>query len=224
MRRIERAVIVVACVLVGVGFAQAKMKESKVVTPPSVAPAEVLAEASANAAAPTAEAMAAMQQLSSPSEGHKALEPLVGTWTYTAQWWMTPDAAPQMMTGTVVNGLIFGGRFLKQDFHGTVGDGQPPFEGLGLLGYDNIRKAYQSVWCDNMATGMMTSTGTFDAATSTLTEQGDVSCPITGEAHRPYRSALTVVDTDHHTYESYMRGPDGQEYRAMEILYTRSAS
>ena len=31
-------------------------------------------------------AMEAMQKLGSPSEAHKALEPFVGNWSYTAQW------------------------------------------------------------------------------------------------------------------------------------------
>ena len=75
-----------------------------------------------------------------------------------------------------------------------------------------------------MATGIMTGTGQFDAATNTMTEQGEMSCPMTGETNRLYRTVLSIMDADHHTYENYMRGPDGQEYRAMEILYTRSAS
>ncbi len=165
-------------------------------------------------------AMKAMQQLGSPSEGHKALEPFTGTWTYIAQWWMSPDAPPESMAGTATNSVIFGGRFLKQEIRGEA-QGQPPFEGLGFTGYDNIRKAYQSVWFDNMATGMMVGTGVFDAATKTLTDQGDFSCPLTGEAHRPFRTAWTVVDQDHTTYENYMRTPEGREFKAMEIHYTR---
>ena len=168
-------------------------------------------------------AMEALQQLGSPSEGHTALEPLAGAWSYTAQWWMSPDEPPQSMTGTAVNTLIFGGRFLKQEITGQPeGEGQPPFEGSGFTGYDNIRKEYQSVWCDNMMTGMMVSTGQFDAATLTLSEEGSFSCPITGETHRWYRTAWTVVDPDHTACESYSRTPEGREFKSMEIHYTRA--
>ena len=166
-------------------------------------------------------AMDAMQRLGSPSEGHTALEPLAGTWTYTAHWWMSPEAPPESMTGTATNSLIFGGRFLKQEIRGQA-EGQPPFEGIGFTGYDNIRNEYQTVWFDNMATGMMMGTGQFDAATKTLTDQGDFSCPLTGEAHRVFRTAWTVVDQDHTTYENYMRTPEGREFKAMEIHYTRA--
>ena len=167
-------------------------------------------------------AMEAMQRLGSPSEGHAALAPLAGSWTYTAQFWMKPGGEPQSMTGDAVNTLIFGGRFLKQEIGGEMQEGQPPFEGLGILGYDNIRKEYQTVWFDNMNTSIMQGKGAFDASTQTLTDQGDFSCPVTGEAHRWYRAAMKVVDPNHTTYESYTRTPEGQEFKSMEIHYTRA--
>ena len=165
-------------------------------------------------------AMEAMQRLGSPSEAHQALEPLAGSWTYTARWWMSPDAAPESMTGTATNTLVFGGRFLKEEVRGQT-EGQPPFEGIGFTGYDNIRKEYQSIWLDNMATGMMVGGGQFDAATKTLTDQGDFSCPLTMETHRPFRSVWRIIDQDHNVYENYMRTPDGREFKAMEINYSR---
>ena len=166
-------------------------------------------------------AMEKMQQLGGPSEGHKALGSLTGNWTYTAQWWMSPEAPPQSMTGVAINTLIFGGRFLKQEVRGQ-GEGQPPFEGMGFTGYDNIRKEYQSVWFDSMMTGMMVGAGQFDAATRTLTDQGDFSCPVTGESQRWFRTAWTVVDPNHTMYESYSRTPEGREFKSLEIHYTRT--
>ena len=167
-------------------------------------------------------AMEAMQKFGGPSAGHQVLEPLVGTWSCTAQFWMSPDEAPQSMTGTAVNTVIFGGRFLKQEVTGQpMEEGQPPFEGIGFTGYDNLRKEYQSVWFDNMVTGMMRGAGQFDAATKTLRDEGDFSCPVTGETHRWYRTAWTVVDPDHTTYESYSRSSSGREFKSMEIHHTR---
>ncbi|MDP3722788.1 MAG: DUF1579 domain-containing protein [Candidatus Omnitrophota bacterium] len=168
-------------------------------------------------------AMEAMRRLGSPSGGHQALEPLVGAWSYTAQWWMSPEGPAESMSGTAVNTLIFGGRFLQQAIRGeAMEEGQPPFEGLGFTGYDNLRKEYQTVWFDTMMTGMMRGTGQFDAAAKTLTDEGDFSCPVTGETHRWYRTAWTVVDPDHTTSESYSRTPEGREFKSMEIRYTRA--
>ena len=206
MRAAGRWVIVVSWVLALSGGV-AHAEQGKIAQPP-MDPAKQAA-------------MEAMQRLGSPSEGHTALEPLAGTWSYTAQWSMSPDAPPESMTGTAVNSLIFGGRFLKQEIRGQS-EGQPPFEGLGFTGYDNIRTEYQTVWFDNMNTSMMRGAGQFDAAARTLTDQGDFSCPITGEAHRWYRTAWTVVDQDHTTYESYSRTPEGREFKSLEIHYTRA--
>ena len=164
-------------------------------------------------------AMEAMQKLGSPSEGHQALESLAGDWTYTLEYWMAPDQAPDTMSGTVSGEMVYGGRFLKQEYAGES-HGQP-FEGTGLTGYDNIRNEYQGVWYDNMATGMMISTGQFDAASKTLTMKGDFSCPMTGNAHMPYRSVWKITGDNTSTYESYTAGSNGAEFKNMEIHYTR---
>ncbi len=198
--------LVVAC-MVSAGIGAARAAEEATGAQPAADPAMEAA-------------MAAMEQYGTPGEAHKALAPFVGEWTYTAQWWMAPDGPPQAMAGTATNTLLFGGRFLKQEIRGEA-EGQPPFEGLGYTGYDNLRKEYRSVWLDNMATGLMTTNGQFDAATSTLSDQGDFSCPLTGETHRKYRSVWKVVDPDHTTYETYMSTPEGQEFKSMAILYTR---
>jgi Protein of unknown function (DUF1579) len=94
-----------------------------------------------------------------------------------------------------------------------------PFEGMGIMGYDNEKKQYQSVWIDNMGTGIMTGSGNYDPNTKTLTDQGKFSCPAEGE--KSYRAVLKMKDNDNFTYEWYMAGPDGKEFRAMEIVYTR---
>lgn len=202
--RVRRMIVALWVLTMGISVAQAEEAKS---SQPAMDPAKEAA-------------MAAMQKYASPSEGHKALEPFVGTWTYTAMWQMSPDSPSESMKGSAINTLILGGRFLKQEIRGEAGD-HPPFEGVGFIGYDNLRREYQSVWFDNMASGIMMGTGGFDAATQTLTDQGEFSCPLTMETHRPFRSVWKVIDPDHNTYESYMRTPDGKEFRAMEIDYAR---
>ena len=205
MNRVVQSVVGLVCLVsVGLGVVQAEQTKAT----PAMSPEKEAA-------------MALWQKASSPSEGHKALEPFVGTWTYTAQWWVSPNTIPEAMTGTTTNSLIFGGRFLQQTFRGEA-QGYPPFDGLGLTGYDNIRQEYQSVWLDNMGTGLMTSTGQFDAATQTMTETGDFSCPMTGEAHRKFRAVWKTIDPTHNSYTSYSFTPDGTEFKSMEILYTKS--
>lgn len=165
------------------------------------------------------EMMAKWQQYAMPGEGHKALEPLVGKWDYTVSWWETPDAQPQTSTGTSETKWIMGGRFLEQTAQGTA-MGQE-FHGMGLMGYDNMQKEYTGVWIDNMGTGMMTSTGTYDAASKTFTEKGSFSCPQDEGGEKDFRGVTTLVSADKYTYEMYIKDKDDKESRMMEIVYTR---
>ncbi len=163
--------------------------------------------------------MEKMQAYATPNENHKALEPLAGSWTYTLSMWMSPGATPETSTGASESSWIMGGRFLEQKVSGTS-MGQP-FDGMGIIGYDNIKKTYQTLWLDNMGTGMMMGTSQFDVDKKVLSEQGHMTCPITN-GDRTYRTTATLKDADHYTYEMFMSDPDsGKEYKAMEIDYTK---
>lgn len=217
---------VVACFVLGsaAGAVEKGRATLSVVMPKQQVPAE----AQQQAAQPSPEAqkqamMETMQKFGSPSEGHKVFETLAGKWTYEGEWRMSPEAAPESMKGTVTNTLIFGGRFLKQEISGPpMAEGMPAFEGLGLTGYNNMRGEYQTVWLDNMGTGLMQGKGRFDAATSTLSDEGSFSCPMTGETHRWYRADWQIVDPNHTVYKSYSKAPDGNEFKSTEIRYARA--
>jgi len=164
------------------------------------------------------EMMAKWQEFATPGEGHKALESLVGTWDYTVTWWETPESQPQKSTGTSEVKWIMEGRFLEQTAKGTA-MGQE-FQGMGLMGYDNMKKEYTGVWIDNMGTGIMTSAGTYDPETKSFTEKGSFSCPQE-DGEKAFRGVTTIDGPDKYTYEMYASGKDGKEARMMEIVYTR---
>lgn len=165
--------------------------------------------------------MEKVQQLASPGEDHNVLKQLEGDWNYTMEMKMAPDAPAETMAGTSKNTLIYGGRFLKQEVKGKSAS-MPDFQGHGYIGYDNIRKQYQTVWLGNMNTGVYTGTGHYDPATKTLTESGEASCPMTEDPRMETRADLKIIDNDHMTYEAYSKDPNGNEYKHMEIQYTRS--
>lgn len=164
------------------------------------------------------EMMKAME-LMAPNEKHKVLEQFVGDWTYTGTFKMAHDAPAQDMTGTMKNTIVYDGRFLKQEIKGPWMDSK--FEGLGFTGYDNVREKYVTTWLDNMATGIMASSGDYDAATKTLNLKGKHSCAMSGEKNRYYRSEWTLLDDKNSVYKSYTLDPSGKEYMSMEIKYTR---
>lgn len=167
-----------------------------------------------------AESMAKWKEHALPGDAHKAMEPLTGNWDYVVSWWMTPDAEPQKSTGSSEVKWIMGGRFLEQTAKGTS-MGQE-FQGMGVMGYDNASKQYRGVWIDNMGTGIMTSTGSYDASTKTFEEKGSYTDPMEGE--KSFRGVTTIVDADKYTYEMYIPGADSKEFRVMEIVYTRQKS
>jgi hypothetical protein len=161
--------------------------------------------------------MAKWMAYSTPNENHKVLEQFVGNWDTTMKAWMPGSEAAQESTGTSSIEWILGGRFIQQKFSGTH-MGQP-FEGIGITGYDNQKQKYQSVWIDNMGTGMMNSTLNYDAATKTFAEEGSFSCPMKG-GDLIYRAVMTIKDADHYSYEMYTTD-EGKESKMMEIQYTR---
>ena len=162
--------------------------------------------------------MATWQAYASPNDNHKVLNPLVGTWSHVVRWWMTPDSQPETSKGTSETKWVMGGRFLQHTATGTS-MGQP-FEGMGLTGFDNGKQTYQTLWMDNMGTGMMTGEGTYDPGKKQLTDQGRFTDPVVGQ--RSYRGVVTLIDDDHYRYEMYCADQNGKEFRMMEILYTRT--
>src|SRR3989338_2792101 len=116
--------------------------------------------------------MANMEAYTTPNEHHDVLKTLEGNWQAEVKFWMDPAQEPQTSTGTSNATMIFGGRFLEQTYTGMMMD--QPFEGRGILGYDNIQKEFQGIWIDSMGTGIMKSTGQYDEATKTIAEKGSM--------------------------------------------------
>lgn len=165
--------------------------------------------------------MEAFAKASTPGEEHKLLQQYVGKWTHVVKWWMKADAKPETSNGTTEITSIMGGRFIKQDVSGTS-MGQP-FQGMGLVGYDNIQKHFSTIWIDNMMTGMMIGSGTLDKAKNAIVDSGSASCPMSPTGKREYRAVWSLPEKNSFKYEMYTTGEDGKEFKAMEIVYTKAS-
>lgn len=165
------------------------------------------------------EMMAKWQEYATPGEGQKALEQFAGEWDYTVSWWNSPDAEPEKSTGTSENKMIMGGRYLKQKAKGTS-MGQE-YQGMGITGYDNAEEQYEGLWIDNMGTGMMLSTGSYDADAKTFTMSGTYNCPMEDNKEKSFRTVATFANEDKFTFDMYGPDMEGKEYKMMEIVYTR---
>lgn len=165
------------------------------------------------------EMMAKWAEYATPGEAHQRLAKLAGNWDYTMKWWMSPDAQPEESTGTLSAALTMDGRYLVEDWEGTA-MGQP-FKGRGTTGYDNFNKEYVSTWIDNMGTGIMVSTGQYDAAQDALVTTGTFDDIMTGEKDKSMRGVQKILDDNTIHFEMYVPGPDGQEFKTMEIHAVR---
>jgi len=128
---------------------------------------------------------------------------------------------PMVTTGVMENTLALGGRFLRQEYTGDPNDGPfSNFEGRGYWGYNTVTKKYEGFWIDTASTSMQNETGDVDAAGKVWTMVGQMTDPQSGKPMTK-RSVITLQDEDHHKIEMFFQGPDGNEFKAMEIKYTR---
>lgn len=163
-------------------------------------------------------AMEMMQKLATPGEGHKKLDVFAGSWTFKASMWMDPSKPPEVNDGTSDMKWVLGGRFLEQRAEGKMMGG--PFSGLGYTGYDNYKKKYIATWMDTLGTAMLVMTGSFDKSGKVLTSSGKMDDPTTGKL-TTLRTKTTIANKDEMHWEMWGPGPDGKDYRMMEITYTR---
>jgi hypothetical protein len=153
-----------------------------------------------------------------PGKAHQMMAAWNGTWNTEITMWQAPGAPPQVSKGTTTNKMVLGGRY-QQSVNSATMMGQP-FEGISTLAYDNDRKKYLSTWIDNMGTGIMNGEGNWDEASKSLTVSGKM-WDCTRKMDCNFREVLKDVDADHQTMEMYAPGPDGKEFKTMEIKYTR---
>lgn len=159
----------------------------------------------------------AWEQYMAVGEMHQLLAAGAGDWKAEVSMWESPGAAPQKSVSSCKNEMILGGRYQASTFSGMMMG--MPFEGRGLVGYDNIKKVFISTWVDNMGTGLMYSEGVYDAKSSTINFKGSMMDPMSGKEVKT-REVYKFVDDSHHLFEMYVM-KDGKEFKTMEINYRR---
>jgi len=158
-------------------------------------------------------AMEAYMKMMATNENHAHLGMFAGEWNMTSKAWMMPGQAPETSQTTAQGEMILGGRFLKMNYKGTM-FGQP-FEGVQIVGYDNMKKKYITFWIDSSSTAFFLTEGTRDEASKTMTETGVWPDPMTGGTMK-VKGITKMVSPDEFTYEMYMVGPDGKEFKSLE--------
>jgi hypothetical protein len=98
--------------------------------------------------------------------------------------------------------------------------GFPPFEGMGMMGFNNYSKEYEFFWFDNMSTMAFALKGTSDAAGKVITMTGSYPDPITKKSKK-VKWVWTIQDANHHKLELFDTDSKGKEFLTAEIDYTR---
>lgn len=159
-------------------------------------------------------------EYATPGEVQKMMASWNGTWSGEMTMWEKPNGPAQTASLKTVNKMILGGRYQISVHTGTVMD--MPFEGQETLAYDNGTKQFISTWIDNMGTGITTLKGPWDATNKTITLTGKMVDPGAGNGHeKDTRQVFTIIDDNNQKMEMYCSGPDGKEFKNMEIKFTR---
>ncbi len=163
-------------------------------------------------------AMKAWMDYGTPGPAHKELTSAVGTWKVATKMYQAPGAPPEESTATSEITSWWGGRYVVEKFEGTWAG--TPFSGFSVNAYDNLKKKYIATWMDSMSTGLAVFEGGPDASGKVFTYHGEMPDPVAGK-FVPSRTVVTLVDANHRRFESFGPGPDGKEFKMMEMLYTR---
>lgn len=199
----------------------ADTKKSQAVTPGNIDSSEKTAGAIDQVLpADSATMMKNWAAYMTPSDVHKMLASWNGKWQGDVSSWPMPGAAVQKSTITTINKMMLGNRYQQSTHTGKMMGMN--FEGISTLAYDNGKKSFISTWIDNMGTGLMIMQGDWDDATKTLNFSGSMVDPVAGNGKEiPFRETLTVLDDKTQLMQMFAHGPDGKEFKTMEIKLSR---
>ena len=145
--------------------------------------------------------------------------PTVTNWTFSGNMWHDPGTPPMEIAGKSRFKSIMDGRFLIEKVEADEFMGQI-FKGMGITGYDNLTQTFVGTWIDNMGTGILRSQGTASGDGKTIHYTTDHPDLITGQ-YIQCRAIEKINGPDEFVYTAYNTTPDGQEFKQMELTYTR---
>ena len=161
------------------------------------------------------------EEAMSPGPEHELLKPFLGKFRAEVQLWMGPGD-PMVSSGTMTNTMVLDGRYLRQDYVGDATEGPfLNFAGYGFWGYNRTVGQFEGFWIDNASTMMQLETGDVDEAGKEWTMRSEMVHPEGGTMSK--RTVIALEDVDHHSMESFFTR-EGQEFKAMEIRYSRAGS
>lgn len=164
--------------------------------------------------------MKAWQDFMTPGPMHKWLAGQVGTWDGDVSQWLDPSAPPMKAQATDVVTMTMNGLYQVGNFSSTMMG--MPMTGQSTLGYDNAKKMFVLSWIDNLGSGIVFMTGTYDEATKTLELKGKQTDPMSGK-DTDIRQVNKYIDDNTYIMTMYGVGMDGKEMKFMEGTFKRKS-
>lgn len=170
-----------------------------------------------NLNAQSVDPMKAYQDFMTPGPMHQWMAKHVGTWEAEVSSFMDPSN-PQKSKATDVVKMSMNGLYQVADFSSTMMG--MPMTGQSTLGFDNAKKKFVLTWIDNLGSGIVYMTGTYDETTKTLELKGKQTDPLSGK-DTDIRQVNKYIDADTYTMAMYGAGMDGKEMKFMEGTFKR---
>jgi len=144
-----------------------------------------------------------------------------GVWKGKSTMWPGPGMEPMQMECVDTAKVILDGRYIDFVWSGDM-PGMGPFEGRGVVGFDNVTSQFVGTWIDTMSTGMMVGTGKLSDDKKTMNWTYTYNCPITGK-QATLRQVETFNGPDSKKFEMFMTDPiSKKEYKAMSVDLVRA--
>jgi len=153
-----------------------------------------------------------------PGTEHLMLADAAGSWDCETTFWAAPGAPGVTSMLQTQTKMILGKLYQQSVSKGKVYG--MDFEGISTVAFDKHKKKYLSTWIDNMGSGIVSLEGSWDSTTRTINFTGTMVNPGTGQEEAA-RETWTVIDRDHQLMQMYGPGPDGKEFKVMQIHYRR---
>jgi len=161
-------------------------------------------------------------KLAAPSVEHDRLAALAGEWTADIKVWMKPGDSPMVFTGTTVNEMVLGGRFLISK--AVSGEGAMYTETLTILGFDRRYGHYTAVCYDTWGTYYITADGPYDQAANTITLSGEEVDPVM-KITQKYEFDCKLAGPDEYVWSIVFKNPEftggAPEFKMVEIVHKR---
>lgn len=184
------------------------------------APAQEQGKTEAKAAPNMQEMMKRWMDAATPGEGHKFLEQFIGKWDTVMRAWMEPGKSPMESKGTCDAKWIMDGRYVSEEMSGQMMG--MPYKSVNVVGYDNYKKRYIFSYVDNMSTAIYTGEGKLDPSKQVLTTFGKMDDVALDERDKTVKYVTRILGKDKYVFEIYDEVGSPNEFKALEITYTRS--